>query len=46
MPSQPEAQGDILKEFKKGTILSSLDTGIPGIVAELDPSKLGVDARE
>jgi len=27
MPSQPEAQGDILKEFREGTFLSSLDTG-------------------
>ena len=26
MPSQPEAQGDILKEFREGTFLSSLDT--------------------
>ena len=25
MPSQPEAQGDILKEFREGTFLSSLD---------------------
>ena len=28
MPSQPEAQGDILKEFREGTFLSSLDTPI------------------
>ena len=28
MPSQPEAQGDILKEFREGTFLSSLDTAI------------------
>ena len=27
MPSQPEAQGDILKEFREGTFLSSLDIG-------------------
>ena len=27
MPSQPEAQGDILKEFREGTFLSSLDKG-------------------
>ena len=27
MPSQPEAQGDILKEFREGTFLSSLDSG-------------------
>ena len=27
MPSQPEAQGDILKEFREGTFLSSLDRG-------------------
>ena len=26
MPSQPEAQGDILKEFREGTFLSSLDS--------------------
>ena len=25
MPSQPEAQGDMLKEFREGTFLSSLD---------------------
>ena len=28
MPSQPEAQGDILKEFREGTFLSSLDTRV------------------
>ena len=28
MPSQPEAQGDILKEFREGTFLSSLDNNL------------------
>ena len=28
MPSQPEAQGDILKEFREGTFLSSLDNDL------------------
>ena len=31
MPSQPEAQGDILKEFREGTFLSSLDNATQGI---------------
>ena len=31
MPSQPEAQGDILKEFREGTFLSSLDKATRGI---------------
>ena len=35
MPSQPEAQGDILKEFREGTFLPSLDRLIERIVGRL-----------
>lgn len=43
MPSQPEAQGDILKEFREGTFLSSLDTLRMG-VATLSSAVLHVAA--
>ena len=42
MPSQPEAQGDILKEFREGTFLSSLDKQFTlGLKTSWNPSWLG-----
>ena len=40
MPSQPEAQGDILKEFREGTFLSSLDT----FLSSLDTAAMVIHA--
>ena len=46
MPSQPEAQGDILKEFREGTFLSSLDKARPCIDRTFTPSNLIVGAND